>query len=212
MPDQTRTWRRCGRVVALVLAAATLCGCELALPLANPAPRKIALFDGALTVAAPKGYCVDTASSQLSEDGAVILIGRCREDEKLPAAILTVTVGGAGSAGVIAAGTEALSTFFASDAGRATLARSGKAEDAHMLEALGIDDAFVMRIDDSEMGQYWRAITGLRGRLLTISASAAPDRELTPDDGRSLIELTLVTLIKANRDGPTTLAGALGLG
>ena len=88
-----------------------------------PTTRQVAVLDGAIHVRAPQFYCVDTQSARGGGDTAVVLIGRCTEGGQVAAALVTVTVGRAASAGVMLAGAEALRGFMASPAGRRVLAR-----------------------------------------------------------------------------------------
>ena len=78
----------------------------------------------------------------------------------------------------MAAGGEALVAFFQSDEGRAMLSREGRADDVQVREAVGVGDAFLMHVADRAVGDYWRALAGVRGRLVTISASGPEGQAL----------------------------------
>jgi hypothetical protein len=45
------------------------------------------------------------------------------------------------------------------------------------------EGALMLRVADRSVGEYWRAVLGLKGRLVTISVTA-PD----PETGRRLLE------------------------
>jgi len=192
--------------LCVVMFAGLLAGCELTDPALLAGPQRVGLLNGALTVAAPRGYCVDRAAIRQERDTAVVLIGRCRSDGsaqlQVPA-VVTVSVGQGGSAGVMTAGGAALSAFFTSTEGRAVLARSGRAADVRVLQARGRADAFVMQLSDRQVGVYWRAVTGIGGRLVTVSA-AGPDTSaeggvaLSPQAGLALVDATLLALRAAN--------------
>lgn len=162
------------------------------------AVRSAAVLDGAFTVAAPRGYCIAPGAGRQGEDSAVVLIGRCPGETSVPPAVLTVSVGAAGSAGVLSGGGAALTAYFQSNPGRATLSRSGKAADVHIVEAVGRGNTFYLRVSDRLAGDYWRAILGLGGRLVTVSASGAEGLPLTPDEGRKLVESAVARLVAAN--------------
>lgn len=156
------------------------------------------ILHGAMTIRAPSGYCVDQNTSRESEDQAIILVGRCSASTAVKPAVLTLSVGPAASAGVMTAGGAELTRFFTSAEGRATLAASGRARDVKVVEALSAGDAFLMRLQEREEPSYWRAVLGLRGRLVTISVQGSPAEPLAPVDGRAIIDRAIVTLQRAN--------------
>lgn len=183
------------RLPRLLLPLALLAACDIG---GLTGPREVAVLGDALIVRAPQGYCVDVQSARGGEDTAALLIGRCTPGGHVTAALLTVTVGRAGSAGVMAAGVEALRGFMSSPSGRRMLARSGRAEDVQVLESGVVSGRLLLHLLDSEAGEYWRAVAGLRGRLVTISAMGAADAPLPPDEGRKLVDETLDAMIRAN--------------
>lgn len=188
---------RCSWTLCVLLLA----GCQLAAAPLAVGPQRLAVLGGVVTVMAPRGYCIDRASSREEADTAVVLIGRCRGDAPTQvAAVLTVSVGQGGSAGVMTAGGPALAAFFTSKQGRAVLARSGQAADVRVVQARGRDDAFVMQIADRTAGVYWRAVTGISGRLVTVSATGADGAALTPEAGLGLVDAMLSALRSGNPD------------
>lgn len=180
----------------LMLCALLLCACQMSLP--GTGPTRLDLFAGAMTVAAPLGYCVSPETAQMTEETAVVLIGRCRDGSAADAALVTVSVGGAGSAAVLAAGGQALADFFVSSQGRATLARSGGAGDVSIVTAMMAGPDFLLLLNDRESGIYWRAVTGLRGRLVTVSVAGTAQVPLTPEKARAILDDTLAALHRAN--------------
>lgn len=181
---------------AAPLGVIALTGCLASIP--GIGPTQIRLFDGALTVAAPNGYCVNPEPSTQTGGSAVVLIGRCRDGSQAQAAIVTVTVGEPGSGGVMAAGGEALSAFFVSNEGRATLARSGNPRDVTVMRAVLAGDDFLMLLNDTSASPYWRAITALNGRVITVSAAGTAAVPLTPEQSRDIVNASLLALHQAN--------------
>lgn len=187
----------------LFLAFALLClsACELSLPdIPGIGLRQVKILDGALTIAAPRGYCIDPESSVNRGDTVVALIGRCTSGGQVAAALLSMTIGEPGSAGVLAAGPETLAKFFMSPTGRRILARDGVASHVTVQRARVEEGALMLLLDDRETGEYWRSFSGIRGRLVTISALGAVGAPLTPDQGYGLVQETLTLLQKRNRD------------
>ncbi len=156
------------------------------------------LLDGAIRVAGPHGYCVDPAATRELGDTAVVLLGRCKDALGVTPALLTVAVGPTASSGVLAAGGAALTTYFTSSEGRATLSRMGRAGDVAVVEAVGVGDAYLLHLQDRAAGDYWRAVVGLNGRLVTISANGAQGTPLAQSEGRILVDSTLAALRRTN--------------
>lgn len=162
------------------------------------AGRQAPILDGGLTVGMARGYCIDAGSSRQADDSAVILMGRCNTSIDEVPAVLTLSVGPAGSASAISGGGEMLAAFFTSEQGRATLSRDGRASDVTVQQALQSGNAFLMRVQDRAVGEYWRAITGLRGRLVTLSVAGTADTPLSSEQGRTLLDAALAQMVKAN--------------
>ncbi len=160
------------------------------------------VLGGALTVAVPAGYCIDPRASHDDGRSALVIAGRCAADRPVPAAVLTVSVGGEGSSAILRAGAQALSDWSRSPAGRAALARDGNAGSVVVRETLIWDGAFLIRLEDRAIGPYWRAAMGLRGRLVMISVSPPGQRGLTLEDGRAILERAIVSVKRANAASP----------
>ncbi len=98
----------------------------------------------------------------------------------------------------MAAGDAALATFFASRKGLAIVSRSGRSGDVKLLGTDTAQGAFLMHLDDKLAGDYWRAILGLRGRLVTVTAVGTGKVRLTPEASRRVVEKTLRVLRNVN--------------
>ena len=179
----------------MAAALLALAACDLA---SFGGTTRVALFEGAMTLAAPPGYCIDPAAVQKSGDTVVAVLGRCASTSTVTPGLLTISVGQPGSAGVMAAGGPALAAFFTSTEGRRVLSRSGRAQDVQVRQAVGRPDAFLMRLTDRAVGDYWRAVTGIGGRLVTISATGAEGTPLAPEAGRKLVDAAVLALRMAN--------------
>ena len=81
---------------------------------------------------------------------------------------------------------------------RATLAASGRARDVKVVEALSVDEAFLMRLQETDQPSYWRAVMGLRGRLVTVSVQGSPAEPLAVEDGRILIDKSIAAMRQVN--------------
>lgn len=162
------------------------------------ASKSMALLGGEVQAAAPQGYCIDEKASHDEGDGAVVLIGRCSGTSKVPPALVTVTIGGPGSSAVLQEGAKALSDYFVSPSGRAALARDGRASSVAIRQTSVSDGALMLLVSDREVGTYWRAVLGLRGRLVTISVLAPEGQSLDPEQGRGILERTMGVMRRVN--------------
>ena len=179
-----------------VAAIFGLAGCQITTASLSRPPE--ALLGGDITVAGPRGYCVDPAATREQADTAVVLMGRCRFALAVAPAILTVSIGPSGSAGAMAAGGAALTRYFTSPEGRAALSRTGRSRDVTVLHASMAGEAYLLHLNDTEAGEYWRAVVGLNGRLVTISANGTQAAPLPPDVGQTLLDAALTVLRRAN--------------
>lgn len=157
------------------------------------------VLQGAVKIVAPTGYCVDKAAGKATDDTTVVVMGRCSASANVPPALMTVSVGRPGSAGIMAAGGENLAAYFTSPEGRATLSSRGRPADLKVVQALSSNGAFLMRLQEADAPSYWRAVFGLRGRLVTLSVKSAADPILDAEEGRKLIDRTVDGLTRANK-------------
>jgi hypothetical protein len=125
-------------------------------------------------------------------------MGRCQNTGQAAPALISVSVGQGGSAGVMIAGGAALAAFFTSDQGRATLSREGRASDVQVIEVSSADNAFLIHLIDRSVGEHWRAVIGVAGRLVTISATGTETVPLPPAESRKVLDLALAALARAN--------------
>jgi hypothetical protein len=171
-----------------------------------PPQRSISVLDGTVTIAAHNGYCVDTNVSMTGADNAVVLMGRCSASSNFAPALLTASLGAKGSGAALSHGPVALVSFFKSPAGLTLLSAKSNAQDVQIKDSKVEGEMLFLRISDNEIGDYWRAISSITGRLLMLSASGASGLDLAPDDGRALLSKTLLVLQKANPMPPVPKA------
>lgn len=172
-------------------------GCQPGSGIANK--RQVSVLDGTVQVGLPAGYCINKSASRDSGDTAVMLLGRCSQSVQKQPALISIAIGQSGSGGAMTAGGAALAQFFRSSEGRATLSRSGNPNDVKVIEAAGNDQLLRLHLDDRSVGAYWRAITTVRGRLVTISTVGAAKYPLSSADGRKLLDQTALAMQQANR-------------
>jgi len=181
---------------------------------AKGAPAKMKIGPGALTIAAPPGFCVDTQASHNLESGAFVLFGSCAAlgqstfaAKPKKAAILTAYVTpGAPEGDVFAASFASMATFLASDQGRKALSRAGKARTVTIQRIVAVGDVLYILASDSARleGQdvepgYWRALFALDGQIVTLSVLGLAKQPLAADEKRSLLEKFVSKVRSENR-------------
>lgn len=169
------------RVIGGLGVVGLVAGCVVP-GLPAPTSSRAEVLDGALTLAAPRGYCVDPTSRNEGIDGTFVLWGNCAaisgnasapHPEQM--ALLSATVGPP-SGGALEASFDGFEAFFRSGAGRAALARSGQGEDVSIDAVERAEGLLLLKITDrSAPGvapvepTYWRAITDLGGHVGALS-------------------------------------------
>jgi hypothetical protein len=177
-----------------------LVGLALSQPLASLAevslPKTIKVLAQDLTVKGPAGYCPDPATLKQTDGAVAVLLGRCSDQSDTAPAVIAVTFGRAGSAAAMASGGAEMAAFFATDAGRKSLSRRGRAADVSVTSARSVGDMFLFRVADRGEGVYWRGMTALKGRTVSVKVSGPDLDEAT---SRKLVEDMAKALRRANR-------------
>lgn len=191
--------RRSARVMVVLAGLASgLSGCVM--PGGQSATDRAPVLDGALVLAAPRGYCIDPASRREDAGGSFLLWGNCAAISGNPTAqrpaeraLLSATVGPA-LEGEPSAAFAQFEAFFRSGAGRAMLARSGLAKDVSIDAVRHEQTLLLLKITDRSATNaapvaptYWRAVTGLGGHIGTLS--------VLPLQGAPLDDATQVALL-----------------
>lgn len=194
---------------ACLLAAAVLSGCVIALP--QRASQRAEVLSGSLRLAAPAGFCVDADSVQDGAESAFVLWGNCaaiagsaRAPRPEHDALLSATIGPLSDQPVEAA-FDTYKAFFRSDMGRAALARSGQAEDVEVMSIEAAGSLLLLKISDRSASAktpvaqvYWRAVTGLSGRVAALSVLPLAGKEMADSAQISLLREFEATIRAAN--------------
>lgn len=209
------TWISRTAVGAALLALAA-CAPGLGVGVTRAAPESISVAGQSVVVAGPPGYCIDRTASGDRGSGAFVLLGSCAAlagDASKPhpadPGVLTVSVT---ADRVTAAEVEpllaGLRDFFLTEEGRAALSRDGRPETVEILEARIEDGALLVHSRDTASRargmaeESWRALLGIRGRLVTLSVNAPSARPLSPDAGYdTLAAFTLRVRAENRTDG-----------
>lgn len=170
------------------------------------APERIQLADG-MVVAGADGWCVDTSTSRADGDTAVVVLGSCAAIARNALAarpdvpgVVTVSVDSAGAP----PSADALETFFATDAGRAALARDGRAQSVEILETQREDGLLYLRTADQSAApgtapETWRALFDLDGHFVSVSLYGLIGNPIDRDDGMETLTRQVDELRAANK-------------
>lgn len=201
--------------LCVAVLACALSGCTLRLPFDWARPdatmQRTEVLHGSLTLAAPEGYCVDPHSRQDNPDTAFVLWGNCAAIGKNPKAaqpnhkaLLSVAIGPPAKDPAPEAFPE-YEQFFRSEAGRAALARSGQARDVKILDVERQDQLLLLKIADQSAASiapistvYWRAITGLSGRVAALAVLPIAGNDLDDESQVALLQAFEGSLRAAN--------------
>lgn len=148
---------------------------------------------GAVTIAGPPGYCIESSATKESEVGAFVLLGSCAAITNSPRlakpdtpALLTASVTSQKGT-TVENSLDRLKSFFESESGRAALSRNGDARSVQVLETLKADGALYLRIRDESpgalpglMNEYWRGVLDVGDRVVTITVATFRKRPLDP--------------------------------
>ena len=198
-------WTFRGLLLAACLATAA---CDGGFNVTRNAPERVQLPDG-LVVAGPRGWCVDRTTTRATADTAVVVLGSCAAIARnafapRPAVPGVVTVSIEGEAGDVPPAV-VLEQFFGTDAGRAALARDGRADSVTILETRRSRDTFFIHAEDSGSAQmpgaatdYWRALFDMDGRFVSVSLVGLSNKPIGSADGLATLQAQIDRLKSAN--------------
>ena len=211
------SWRRATLHTARLLLcwALFLSAGTTALLAESTAPASAVVADGALTLAAPKGFCVDKGASRAGDQGAFILFGSCASlanstkaaRPKQPAILTASALPGAASAAEFKASFPSMAKFLSSDVGRAALSRSGKAKTVRVRQIIAMQDVLYVSATDTSKGErgeqfqpdYWRALFVVKGQIVTLTVLTLTDMPLDSAAQRALLEKFVAKVKSVNR-------------
>lgn len=180
--------------------------------------RKRLVMSKSVTVAAPKGYCIDESSLRDEAAGAFVPLGACAALTRNPAdpspkipTLLVVSVSPLPAAvAAIADDPNALmqqaTTFLKSNAGRAALSRSGDASTVKVLDLkAGSGMVKVLTRDSSDnrpaslSDTTWRAFVPLGDTLIVASVTGFSKTPLDARKGLAELDKLVSEIRQANR-------------
>ncbi|MEM9522402.1 MAG: hypothetical protein AAF982_00145 [Pseudomonadota bacterium] len=179
------------------------------------APQRIAVGDGNVVIAGPRGYCVDLGGTRHGPETAFVLMGNCAaliRDKTAPQpwvqALLAASIAKYSPRAQTTGDAERLDRFFRSPQGRAALSRVGRAEDIEILDSFVRDDTYFLRVRDAGgsakagLGaEHWRAVMVVNEHLVSLSVTPLASSGDNPQAG-----LTVVSQFAASVRGASAIA------
>ncbi|MBP7001429.1 hypothetical protein [Amaricoccus sp.] len=201
------------RAALLAAAAAALAAC---VPTTGAGPDRatITVAGRDVTIAAPRGFCVDPAATNVSASGAFVLASDCAllgsegvlgEGDADPLdAVLTASVS---AAQLPASGTlPDIERFVATPAGRAALGRSGRPERIKVLATRTRGEVLYVLVEDRGPQpiagiepRFWRAFLAVDGRMTVLTVLGFEGAGVDPTAGLALIQRFADTVQAVNR-------------
>lgn len=192
------------------LALLAMAGCaEFGGPL--PEEAAITVSRDAVTIAGPRGFCVDPSATKDRDGQAFVLLGNCAAIARAAGvpqprirALLTAAVQ---ETEVIEVASQAplLEAFLRSENGRAMLSRSSDAESVEILESFRQGDVLYVHARDESQGyapgmssDHWRAIFDLEGRVVSVAVLGFEAAPLSRAEGLRAVRDFAAQIQRAN--------------
>ncbi|MEN8888304.1 MAG: hypothetical protein ABF243_05475 [Celeribacter marinus] len=206
------------RRMCLAFGVLTLCACQMTLPtlsaLTHPKSAPSVTFaHSGIVLRGPDGYCVDTPSLRDEATTGFALMancdalkGRTLSADDAPLAVLTASISAPASSPAVA-DPDVLAAFFATDSGRAALARSGQSSDVTLIDSYARGYAYYIHALDrspNPMGafshEYWRAVALIKGRIVTLTVMPFTAYPLSGAQMKRQITYFTEDVLQANLD------------
>jgi len=181
------------RVAGAIAALGFLAACEGGF--GGHVQRNVTVADDAVTIAGPRGFCVDPRATKDSDGQAFVLFGNCavlaegNHPQPDYRALLTAAVRenpGEPISDQFAAVREYLKTVD----GRALLSRSGDPESVRVLDTVARGDVLYIYARDTSDGyakdmssEHWRAFFDVHGRIVSVAVLGFESQPISKRDG-----------------------------
>lgn len=196
---------------ALLLAAAALALAACVPPDgagSGPGRATLTVAGRNVTIATPRGFCIDEGATNVSASGAFVMASDCallgEGDAEQTGAVLTASVS---AAELPANGAlPEIERFVATREGRAALGRSGRPERIKVLATRTRGDVLYVLVEDRGPQpiagiepRFWRAFLAVDGRMTVLSVLAFEGAGVDPTKGLALIQRFADAVQAANK-------------
>jgi hypothetical protein len=204
--------RRKLAAIGFLTMALAVAGCEPGVS-RQGADRTVVTVSGQpVTIAAPRGFCVDHTSTTVNSAGAFVLVGDCAllgaaQANGVPVgAVLTASVSSGFTAGVPAEQTlSELEEFFGTARGRAIVGRSGDAARTRVLQTRTRNNVLYVLVEDRGQQRipgveqrFWRAFLDVSDRMVALSVLGFQGAGVGPEQGLAYLQSFADAIQRAN--------------
>ena len=176
-------------------------------------PERIKVANGAVIMAGPAGYCIDTSASRDGKQGAFVLFGSCAslsdspkgKRPQIPAILMATVASRDSNSTPFRATFRAMANFLSSPAGRAALSRNGRAESVKIMQIIAAGDVLYIHASDKAPAkgqnveaEYWRALISVKDKLITLTVLGLKDHPLASEVKHDLLREFAAKIAKVN--------------
>lgn len=199
------------RAAALGLGLLALAACE---PGGSGAARTTVSVAGErINIAAPPGFCIDRHSTNVTPEGAFVLVSDCgllgnrtRAATKTIGAAMTASISTQGlGAGGTAQSLAEVEAFASTSEGRAVLGRSGQVSRIRILDTQTKGDVLYILVEDRGAQpvagverQFWRAFLEVKGRMTALSVLGFQGSGVSPQQSLNYLASFATAIQQAN--------------
>lgn len=188
-----------------VLICMSVASCAAIGNLGAPTPptSQLALYDGSVSVAVPRGYCIETKASSVANGFAVMVACdtiALRDERPLINGFVTVQIGAAGSA-IVGDEADELEQLLSTETGKRLLSQDGDPAAIKILNTGQSGGAVIASFLDALpppapglQKTEWRGFFEVDGRLATVAVRGIAADPITDVDGRALLDQTIAAV------------------
>lgn len=182
-------------------------------PAKIPRVKSVSAGGVKVTIAAPRGFCIDEATLDQNRKGAFVFLSDCAQLDgvwrRVPiSAVLTASVSPSGLPGAEAGRGPALAAlegFLTNPPGVYTLGKSQVPEAIRALKSHVAGETLYVLVEDraadntdGASNRFWRAFTEVNGRLVALSVTGYTRRDREEARALKILEAFVATVIAAN--------------
>ena len=174
--------------------------------------RNVTVADNAVTIAGPRGFCVDPQATEDSAGQAFVLLGNCavlaagNHPQPDYRALLTAAVRD-NPGGPISEQFAAVRAYLDTADGRALLSRSGDPQTVRVLDTVSKGDVLYIYAQDTSEGyapnmssKHWRAVFDVQGRIVSVAVLGFESQPISKHDGLVALQDFAEIILNENSD------------
>lgn len=201
------------RLLLAAVVVGALAGCDPATIGGGTDRVSVPVAGRSVTIAAPAGFCVDPASTNVNASGAFVMVSDCalvggrlpEGDGGVIGAVMTASISSATGDGQTKSLAD-VERLAATADGRAILSRSGRGDRVRILATRTRGETLYLLIEDRGPQpiagvdeQFWRAFLKVDGQMTVLSVLGFEGAGVSPTVGLGYIQSFSDSIVQANR-------------